>query len=100
MTAFTPCKELAENIADPSVPIGYASIFDEYYLARSGGESWQLISHCPFCGVRLPRSRRDQFFEEVDRLGILYELGDDLERLPTAYRSDAWWRETDSQEHR
>ena len=92
MNAFIPCKELSENLADPTVPIGYAEIFDEYYLIRSGSESWQLINYCPFCGKTLPPSKREQFFDELDRLGVEYELGDDLKRLPADFQSGAWWK--------
>lgn len=94
MNVFNPCKELAENLADPTVPLGYANVFDEYYLIRSGGESSQLIKYCPFCGGKLPPSKRAQFFDELDQLGIQYELGDDLGQLPAAFQSDVWWRVT------
>ena len=95
MKTSAPCKEMVENLADPTVPLGYNNVFDEYYLIRSGGESWQLIYFCPFCGERLPQSRRDQFFDEIDRLGINYELGEDMNKLPTRYRTDEWWRDSD-----
>jgi hypothetical protein len=73
---------------DPDVVVVYLPKFDEYGLpVRDGGTSMIVIGHCPWCGVRLPESRRDAWFDEMERLGIDPWKDD----VPADYRSDAWW---------
>ena len=61
----------------------YNPVFDEYGIpVHDGGASYVLISHCPWCGGRLPESQRDRWFDETAAFG-------DGE-LPEEYLSDAW----------
>ncbi|MFI5913017.1 DUF6980 family protein [Dactylosporangium sp. NPDC051541] len=74
---------------DPDVVVVYMPRFDEYGLPiRDGGTSMVVIGFCPWCGARLPESRRDAWFDEMDRLGL--DPWED--ELPEEYQSDAWWR--------
>jgi hypothetical protein len=74
---------------DPDVVVVYMPRFDEYGLpVRDGGSSMVVIGYCPWCGARLPESRRDAWFDEMDRLGL--DPWED--ELPEQYHSDAWWR--------
>jgi hypothetical protein len=41
--------------------------------------------------VRLPESRRDEWFERIESLG----LEPDDERIPEELKSGAWWRGKD-----
>jgi hypothetical protein len=84
------CKEMARALADPDVPVEYSAAFREYGLVyQDGGTSSLLITNCPWCGGALPSSLRDQWFDEVDALGL--EPGDP--EIPVRYASDRWWRE-------
>lgn len=43
--------------------------FDEYGIpVRDGGSSFVVITFCPWCGSRLPESKRDQFDQACDVL--------------------------------
>jgi hypothetical protein len=58
----------------------------------SGGFSSYRIGCCPWCGVRLPRSLRREWFRRLDALGVP-DPWDDRRRIPHVFRSDAWWRD-------
>ena len=44
------------------------------------------IRFCPWCGKALPTSLRDQWFAELQKLGI------DPEDAPEKYKTDAWYQ--------
>ncbi len=74
----------------PDSLIAYAPTFDEYGLIiHDGGPSYLRITHCPWCGSRLPESKRDRYFDRLAELGL-----DDTpaENLPEHFKSDAWWQ--------
>ncbi|MQX54669.1 DUF6980 family protein [Alcanivorax sediminis] len=76
----------------PDVLVSYVPRFDEYGLIiHDGGTSSIEIVFCPWCGRKLPESKRDQWFDELERLGF-----DDpaLQEIPDAFKSDAWYRDT------
>jgi hypothetical protein len=74
---------------DPDAVVVYTAEFDEYGLpVRDGGTSMVVIGFCPWCGGRLPESRRDAWFDEMERLG----LDPWTDEVPEDFRSDAWWR--------
>jgi len=96
--ASFPCVHLAhqlthacaqhEHAADcPDVVIAYDPRFDEYFIRT---DSVRVnISHCPWCGRRLPESKRDLWFEELERLGFERPLE---QGIPAAFRSGEWRR--------
>ena len=45
--------------------IYWSPVFDEYGLICQPSAEVLDIQHCPFCGQRLPDSRRDAWFERV-----------------------------------
>jgi len=73
----------------PDVLVAYLSKFDEHGLVvHDGGSSIVQIHFCPWCGTRLPESRRDQWFEELEKRGI-----DPLsDHVPPEFQSEAWYR--------
>lgn len=84
------CEEMYQHIIDTRL-IHYSEAVDEYGIPYpEDNVSIQLIQYCPWCGQKLPDSRRDDWFEELEQLG--YEnplLRDDI---PPAYRSAQWRR--------
>jgi len=71
--------------------IKYEPKFDEYGLIiHDGGSSSISIQFCPWCGARLPESKRDRWFDELAALGF-----DDptVQEIPEHYRTDAWHME-------
>jgi len=67
--------------------VEYDPRFDEYSVAIPGLESGgQCIYFCPWCGVKLPPSARDQWFDELETMGL-----DPLEdEIPVEYQNGTW----------
>lgn len=86
------CDQHENPFACPDVLVSYAPVFDEYGLiVRDGGASFVIISFCPFCGVKLPESKRDAWFDALDAQGI--EGGLFSDDIPEPYNSAAWWHD-------
>jgi hypothetical protein len=78
------CGHMGQHSQNDRGPVRYDARFDEYYIPAGGLE--QCLFFCPWCGVELPPSARDQWFDAVEALG-LDPWSDDL---PEQFRSDAW----------
>lgn len=66
----------------------YNAVFDEFGIViRNEAAQYLLISHCPFCGARLPTSQRDAWFDALEAAGF-----DDPnhEDVPQRYLNAAW----------
>jgi hypothetical protein len=65
--ASCTCRFLEDNAANPDTPVRFDPDLNEYSIVWSAGEGYgaMMIYHCPFCGGRTPKSRRDQLFAEV-----------------------------------
>ena len=82
-----------EYFQDTNKLIYHSEKFDEYGLImHDGGQSYILIDHCPFCGKRLPESKRDQWFDELEELG-LDDLMSDIKNIPEKYKTEKWLHE-------
>lgn len=57
-------------------------------IIHDGGESVVKINYCPWCGKKLPKNLKDQWFSLLDELGL--EPGD--EKIPEEFTSDEWWK--------
>ena len=69
-------------------PVLYDPVFDEYRLVSAGLiPDRGVIRWCPWCGYRLPPSRRERWFVELASNGL---TPDDVV-LPDRFRTDAWW---------
>lgn len=74
--------------ACPDAILKYSGKFDEYgIIIHDGGTSSITISYCPFCGTKLPDSKRDLWFETMESNG-LDPWEDDI---PTEYDQYGWW---------
>lgn len=83
------CDEHDNPYECPDYVICYSEVFDEYGLIiHDGGPSSYDIGFCPFCGSKLPESKRDQWFDELEELGFDSPLFDD--EIPEKYKSRAW----------
>jgi len=76
-------------------PIWYSSKFNEYGLPVYDGlngaaTSYVLIQHCPWCGKRLPKSRRDEWFERLEQLGFDSPF-EDFDQIPEPFKTSAWY---------
>jgi len=84
------CDKHPNPFACPDSLVLYSEQFDEYgIIVHDGGTSLRVISFCPWCGTKLPESKRDRWFEELSALGFDEPFEQDI---PSAYRSGKWYR--------
>jgi hypothetical protein len=70
--------------------IVYVEKFHEYGVKIcDGGTSYLVIEFCPWCGKKLPNSKREKWFDEIEKLGIEPWSED----IPEKYLTDKWYRE-------
>lgn len=94
------CKRLAESVSEEceqhpdrfdcaDALLAYWPKYDEYgVIVHDGGSSMVLIAFCPWCGAKLPESKRNRWFDELELRGI--DPGADI--IPKEYQTDSWWR--------
>lgn len=74
----------------------YSSKFNEYGLPVYDGEngrvtSYILIQYCPWCGKKLPESRRDEWFDRLEKMGFDTPF-EDFEKIPSEFKTSDWWK--------
>jgi hypothetical protein len=78
---------------DVDTIIKYVAVFDEYGIPiHDGGSSFIRINYCPWCGTRLPISKRDEWFGKLEELGYKSPLTD---KIPERFNSSSWYRHLD-----
>ena len=83
------CEEHPDPFDCPDRHIYYSARFDEYGLiTHDRGESYRVIQHCPWCGTRLPESRRDEWFNALAALGF---DNPSEQSVPEKFLSEAWY---------
>jgi hypothetical protein len=84
------CEQHQNRHDCPDILIIYFPRFDEYSIPiRDGGSSSTTIHFCPWCGVKLPDSKRHRWFQELEALGYNDPFQEDI---PSEYRTDAWYK--------
>lgn len=98
------CKDMMDNtyctdhdwdyLGNEDKLVYYSSKFDEYGLPVYDGEngsasSYVIIQYCPWCGKKLPKSRRDEWFDCLISMG--YEPMEDFDSIPEKYKTSAWY---------
>ena len=71
----------------------YSSKFDEYGIPIRDGEkgkasSYILIDYCPWCGKKLPQSKRNEWFEKLEKMGFSSPME---ENIPQKFKTSEWW---------
>ena len=75
----------------PDVVVDYSPRVDEYGIpVHDGGSGWIVIEYCPWCGAKLPESRRDEWLAAVRAHGV----DPWTDEIPAPYDTDAWWAGT------
>lgn len=81
------CDDMGSNVENGV--LNYSAAFDEYGIPVPEDDiSYILIKHCPWCGERLPTSKRKEWFRELELLGYDAPLHDDS--IPEAFKSSEW----------
>jgi hypothetical protein len=86
------CDQHKDEYSCPDVLIKYSGKFDEYGLIiHDGGSSSLLIQYCPFCGTKLPESKRDLWFDTLESMGF-----DDPseQEIPEQFNNRDWYENT------
>ena len=84
------CVDMEIHICESAV-VHYNAIFDEYgIICREDNVSYILLDFCPWCGKKLPESKRECWFEQLEELGFDEPLF--CEDIPEEYKTDKWWR--------
>jgi hypothetical protein len=83
------CADHPDRYDCPDALVVYVENLNEYGLIiHDGGRSYVVIAHCPWCGASLPDSKRDEWFERLEAMG----LNPWTDEIPPEYESGAWWR--------
>lgn len=89
------CINMQQYTNNDRICMGYSDIFREYYILRKEDNvSVYRIDYCPWCGEKLPKELRDEYF---DILKKEYNLEPNLadirnnQDLPKEFQSDEWW---------
>ncbi|MCL2699668.1 MAG: hypothetical protein FWE68_05095, partial [Defluviitaleaceae bacterium] len=82
------CTHHHDIFSCPDNLMYYDEKFDEFGLIiHDGGQSYMLINFCPWCGRKLPESRRNQWFEELEQLGYDNPLE---QQIPEKFKTNDW----------
>lgn len=82
------CQQHETPFDCPDTVLVYNEPFDEYGIpVRDGGETYVIVTHCPWCGTKLPDSKREAWFDKIDKLGLI----DATETsIPEKFLTAAW----------
>ena len=80
---------MAEYLKEDDIALLHVKKFREYGISIiDGGSSVIKINYCPWCGVKLERSLRHEWFEQLAELS-LDPISDEL---PNRFKNDEWWK--------
>ena len=82
--------EKHDNMAEcASTIMVYEERFDEYGIViHDSGTSYVQIAYCPWCGWKLPESKRDLWFQKLEECGVENPFED---KIPEEFNSAPWW---------
>lgn len=82
------CLQMESALADSTVPVDYIPKLREYGVRiLDGGSSHLRITFCPWCGQKLPDSLRDEWFDNLERIGV-DPYGDEI---PSEFTDGRWY---------
>jgi hypothetical protein len=83
------CADHPNSFVCPDRLVSYSERFDEYGLiVHDDGSSSINILFCPWCGAKLPASKRDRWFEELATLGFNEPF---KQEIPASYLNNKWY---------
>ncbi len=85
------CTEINIHIHEKERIVKYIPFTREYGV-QAADHVIQMINFCPWCGERLPKSLRDEFFSALEKeYNIEADVGS-LSNVPPEFRTDEWWK--------
>ena len=89
--AFTISRPLLIPHQGPNRIVDWIASWNEYRIpVPYDGYSSTVIRFCPWCGSRLPASRREEWYRVLHSAGYSDPGGED--DIPQEFESDEWWR--------
>jgi hypothetical protein len=83
------CKVHRDKFDCPDSLITYTPNFDEYGLIiHDGGSSFIKIEFCPWCGTKLPESKRDLWFNTLEKMGFDSPFE---QEIPIEFMNSKWY---------
>jgi hypothetical protein len=74
----------------PDILISYIDKYDEYgIIIHDGGTSSISFSFCPWCGKKLPESKRDLWFDILEKMGFDNPTEQDI---PNEFHNIEWFK--------
>jgi len=95
------CDLMDLLLKDIRVPIIYEPAWREYSICmlEDGKKIGRMVAvqgieHCPWCGRKLPKDLRDEWFEMLKKE---YNLDDPRSKgqeplIPEEFKTDEWWK--------
>ena len=86
------CDEMRTAVSDEANSIVFVPKFREYGIrVLDGGTSYLVIKYCPWSGAKLPESKRAEWFDAIERLGL-----DPIneESIPEQFKTANWYRQS------
>ncbi len=85
---------MQQALDDIRVCFGYVPKYKEYYINTKNPTVIYIISHCPWCGKKLPSNLTDKWFEILEKE---YNLDDpdgkeQAHLVPNEFKTDEWWK--------
>jgi len=76
------CREMTDYLRDEDEIMYYSKKYNEYLIPiHDGGTSGILIRYCPWCGKKVPESRRNKIFVKPRGKGIAAKQKQELENI-------------------
>ena len=95
-SAKEPGNHMDRHAENKGGVVRYRSQWDSYFIVvRKVGDSevTQDLYYCPWCGEKLPPSKADAWFDELEKAEIDPSKGD---KIPSRYQDGTWWRDDES----
>ena len=85
------CLDMDEYIKSEQC-VRYSEIVDEYSIpCLADDTTGYLLKFCPWCGRKLPASKRDLWFDKLEQLGFDEPLFNDS--IPEEFKTSQWWQQ-------
>lgn len=83
---------MSAGIASNRKILEYNAAMREYSTICNKDDGF-LMFYCPFCGTKLPKDLRDEWFDELSKvLGFKVDISIDRRKIPKEFRTDEWWK--------
>ena len=90
------CFDMDSMLADDDVlySIKYDPKIRKYYLESLNGPYIRSLEFCSWCGSKLPKSLKDEWFDILEQEYGLDDPGwpEQEQKMPVEFKTDEWWK--------